>query len=131
MTDINKHEEQKRFRAEATSLWKITFGPLVWAVHFVATYGLTALTCAKGWPLDPLRIGVGVGTVLALAGILWLGWGAWAQWDTLRDREWENDAPTDEDRHQFLGHAAFLLSIISFIGVVYVALPILLFGSCQ
>lgn len=132
MSDIRDEEDAHEFRAEALSLWRITFSPLIWAVHFVTSYGATALVCAKGGAVAValLRLGIGIGTVLALALILWLAWGAWRQWDLRRDREWENDAGTSEDRHQFLGHAAFLLAVISFIGVVYVPLPVLLIGGC-
>ncbi|MBM2292988.1 hypothetical protein JQX09_12855 [Sulfitobacter pseudonitzschiae] len=131
MTEITENEDAHEFRSEAVSLWRITFGPLIWAVHFAACYGATALVCAKGGAVDGLRLGIGIGTVVALVAIVWLGWQAWRQWDLVRDRDWENDQGTGEDRHQFLGHAAFLLTVISFIGVSYVALPALLIGTCR
>lgn len=131
MNDISQQQEAREFAAEATSLWRITFAPLIWAVHFVICYAATAVTCARGGDIDGLRIGIAVGTLCALLAILWLARMAWRQWDVLRDRDWENDTGTGEDRHQFLGHAAFLLAIISFIGVAYVGLPVLLIGSCQ
>ncbi|MBA96783.1 MAG: hypothetical protein CMN14_04695, partial [Roseobacter sp.] len=77
------------------------------------------------------RLGLGGVTAVALLAIIWLAWRAWRHWDIVRDRDWENDAGTNEDRHQFLGHAAFLLAIISFIGVAYVSLPPLLIQTCQ
>lgn len=131
MTRIAKRQETREFRAESSSLWRITFGPVIWALHFVGCYGATALVCAKGGSVDTLKTGIGIGTVAAMAGILWLGWRAWQQWNTIEDPDWENDAGTDEDRHKFLGHAAFLLAIISFIGVAYVALPMVLIGTCR
>ena len=130
MSDIDSEQEKREFRAEFLSLWKITFAPAIWALHFVICYGATALICAKGGSVTALRLGIGIGTALSLICILWTGWLAWRQWDIISDREWENDAGTSEDRHQFLGHAAFLLAIISFIGVIYVALPALLIESC-
>ena len=36
-----------------------------------------------------------------------------------------------EDRHQFLGHAGFLLALVSFIGVVYDTLPLIILGTCR
>ena len=131
MNQISDNEEAREFRAESMSLWRITFSPVIWALHFAACYGATAVICAKGVSVDALRLGIGIGTIAALAGILWFGWRSWRQWDIIRDRDWENDTGTSEDRHQFLGHAAFLLAIISFIGVVYVSLPPLLIGTCQ
>ncbi|WP_246253349.1 hypothetical protein [Sulfitobacter maritimus] len=132
MSDIRDEQDAHEFRAEALSLWRITFGPLIWALHFVCSYGATALVCAKAGAeaVPVLRMGIGIGTLLALALIFWFGLQAWRQWDLRRDREWENDAGTGEDRHQFLGHAGFLLAAISFIGVVYVALPALFIGTC-
>jgi len=132
MSDIRDREDAHEFRTEALSLWRITFAPLIWALHFVASYGATALVCAKGeaGAVEALLLGVILGTLVALALILWLGVQAWRQWDPRRDHEWENDKGTSEDRHQFLSHAGFLLAMISFIGVVYVALPVLLIGSC-
>ncbi len=131
MTKINENEDAHEFRSEAVSLWRITFGPLIWAVHFAASYAATALICAKGGAVEGLRLGIGIGTGVALVAIAWLGWQAWRQWDLLCDRDWENDQGTGEDRHQFLGHAAFLLAVVSFIGVSYVALPALLIGTCR
>ena len=132
MSDIRKAQDRREFRTEALSLWRITFGPLVWALHFAVSYAATALVCAKlgEEAVAPLRWGIGLGTLLALALIFWLGLQAWRQWDLRGDPEWENDEGSSEDRHRFLGHAAFLLALISFIGVVYVALPALMIGSC-
>jgi len=53
------------------------------------------------------------------------------QWDYLDDRDYEHDLARKEDRHEFLGHASFLLSIISFIGVIYVAMPVLFLETCR
>ncbi|SIO00382.1 hypothetical protein [Vannielia litorea] len=131
MSDVEQRQERREFRAEFHSLWRITFCPAIWALHFTLSYCATAIVCAKGGSVEMLRLGIGFGTLVALAAIAWLGWRSWRQWDLLNDREWENDAGSSEDRHQFLGHAAFLLSIISFIGVAYVALPALLIGSCR
>jgi hypothetical protein len=133
MTRITDHQEAREFRAEKLSLWRVTFAPLTWALHFAFSYGATALICARAGEsgVAALRLGIGLGTLLALSGIVWFGWQAWRQWDVLNDREWENDSGTSEDRHQFLGHAGFLLAIISFIGVAYVSLPILLIGTCR
>lgn len=135
MSAPHRHQVQKEFRAESHSLWRIIFAPTIWAVHFLVSYGGAAVWCAKiagpGAPIQGLRIGIGVGTVLALGVILWLGWQSWRQWDRIADGDIDNNKPTDEDRHQFLGNAAFLLSIISFIGVAYTAIPVIFIESCR
>ncbi|MBM9596175.1 hypothetical protein [Roseitranquillus sediminis] len=127
--------DEAEFAEEADSLWRITLGPLIWALHFVASYGTTAAWCAKVAtafePVPGLRIGLAVLTVAALAGIVWVGWRAWRQWDFTEDWDYVNKEGENEDRHEFLGHAAFLLAIVSFVGVVYVAMPVLLIESCR
>ena len=128
-------EEHKEIAEAASSLWTITFAPTIWAVHFVLCYAATSLICVKfstqteGVTL--LKWGVGVLTAVALVGIGAVARSAWKQWDFLEDYDYVHDLAREEDRHEFLGHAAFLLSIVSFIGVVYVALPVYLSGSCQ
>ena len=128
-------EERKSFAEEADSLWRITFGPLIWAVHFGASHAATAITCARfaaiDDPLGILRLAIGALTLLALAGIAWVAWRAWQRWDFLDDRDYEHEAAIEEDRHEFHGHAGFLLALISFVGVLYVAMPPLLLETCR
>ena len=126
---------EQEFREEQASLVRITFGPLVWAVHFVLSYAGTAVFCAKldapQEAIQALRWGIAAATLLALGVIAWLGWHSWRQWRAGNEDIWEDPAATSEDRHQFLGHAALLLAVISFIGVVYTSLPALLSASCR
>ena len=131
-----RNEEDRAFAEEADTLWQITLGPLIWAVHFAASYAAAAVTCAKltgemDHSLDWLRLGIGVGTAVALALIAWVGWRAWRAWDFLDDWDYVHGGDASEDRHEFLGHAAFLLAGLSFIGVCYTALPALLIESCR
>lgn len=130
----SRKQEEKSFAEEADSLWLITFAGGIWAVHFALSYGATAIVCAK-WASSPdavtaLRLAIAAATTLALAGIVMVGWRSWRQWDSLDDHDHEHQLAKEEHRHAFLGHASFLLSIISFIGVVYVALPVLLLKDC-
>ena len=117
MTDRHPPKGETEFREEQASLVRITLGPLTWAVHFVVSYAATAVFCAK---LEAPQ-----------EAIAWLGWRAWRQWREGNEDIWEDPAGSNEDRHQFLGHAALLLAAISFIGVVYTALPALLSASCR
>ena len=126
---------EEEFREEEASLVRITLGPLVWAIHFVLSYAATAVFCAKleapQEAIQALRWGIAAGTVLALGVIAWLGRKAWHQWRSGNEDIWEDPAGTNEDRHQFLGHAALLLAVISFIGVTYTALPALFSATCR
>ena len=126
--------ELKTFSEEQSSLWLIALGPTIWALHFIACYAATAGVCAKldrlaedGWLL---RAMIGTATAVALALIAWIGWRSWRQWDFLDDRNHVHHRPVTEHRHEFLGHASFLLACLSFVGVLYVALPAVFVTGC-
>ncbi|WP_417588962.1 hypothetical protein [Pararhodobacter oceanensis] len=124
--------DRREFREEAESLWRITLAPATWAAHFVTSYAIAAVVCAKAPTLLPhARLALLMATGLALAVILWLGWRAWRQWDYRTTGDYTNALGEAEDRHQFLGHAAVLLALISAIGVVYGTLPVLLLETCR
>ncbi|MGC9446779.1 hypothetical protein [Cereibacter johrii] len=135
MSDERKISQEQEFSEERASLWKITFAPTIWAVHFVLCYGAAAVFCAKvpsaEAEVDLLRWGMAALTLLALAGILLVARSAWKQWDFLDDYDYAHAGGNSEDRHEFLGHAAFLLAIVSFVGTVYTALPALFAGTCR
>lgn len=137
MSDQPQPQGEEEFAEEEASLVRITLGPLIWAVHFVASYAATAVFCAKleepEAAIEALRWGIAAATLLALGGIAWAGRQSWRQWrEGNEDSFIEDDADgSGEDRHQFLGHAALLLAVISFIGVIYTALPALLSASCR
>lgn len=129
-------EERRTFAEEASSLWLITLSPLVWAVHFVLCYGGAALYCsrfapAEFGPVPFMRVSVAGITVLALGIIFYVGWVSWRQWDFLNDYDYEHERAIGEHRHEFLGHAAFLLSVMSAIAVVYVAMPAIFVETCR
>lgn len=127
----SRREEKRAFREEAESLIRITLAPVIWAGHFVLSYCTVAVACAKWGTTEPWRGILIVLTVLALGAIVWTGWRSLRQWDVRRTGEFTDPEGKAEDRHQFLGHAAFLLAIISGIGVVYSGLPLLLLEGCR
>lgn len=124
-------QDEKEFGEEQASLLKITFGPLIWAGHFLVCYGLVAVACAKGLDIVAVRTGLIAMSGAALAGIAWLARAAWRQWNVAETGDLVNRGGRAEDRHHFLGHAAFLLTVISAIGVVFASLPLILIGGCQ
>ncbi|WP_118138492.1 hypothetical protein [Oceanicella sp. SM1341] len=125
-------EDRREFAEETESLWRVTFAPALWALHFLACYGLVSLACARGlFPIGATRAGLVGLTLLVLAGIAWLGWRGFRQWDVHSTGRRANPGGHAEDRHQFLGHAAFLLAIISFIGVIFVSLPLIMLEGCR
>ena len=113
-----------------SSIWHMIAAPIVWAIHFALVYGWTALSCARWGGENDARWGVFLLTVVAVALIVVIGWRAWRQWDYLTDYEYIHDQPTREHRKEFLGHAGWLLAIVSAIGVVFVAAPAFYIRSC-
>ena len=126
--------ELKTFAEEESSLWLIALGPTFWALHFIVCYAATAVVCAKlqdtAEETRLLQILIGGATLVAWAGIAWIGWRSWRQWDFLEDGDHVHHRPVTEHRHEFLGHASFLLACLSFVGVLYVALPAVFVTGC-
>ncbi len=126
--------DEHEFSEERESLWRITLAPAIWAFHFVISYAAVSVYCFRLnaiFDMASLRLGIGAMTLAALAAIAWLGWRSFRRWDVWGTGEFSNPVGNAEDRHQFLGHAGFLLALISFIGVAYDALPVLILTSCR
>ncbi|MGV6874183.1 hypothetical protein ACUSIJ_16035 [Pseudochelatococcus sp. B33] len=132
MSGIDNREDEVEIAAERGSLWRITLPPLVWAGHFLLCYVAAAIWCAKvgdAGGLTFLRLGIGAATLAALGLIVGLGLRSARQWGP--DDSVSGNVHRPESRHRFLGHAALLLSIISFVAVVYVAMPAVFIESCR
>lgn len=118
---------------EVETLWTLFTAPLVWAVHFLVCYIGAAVYCAKRdhLPVDfgAVRIGIGVVTFVALALILASAWLAWRQWG-FGMHDPPHDEPSRYDRRHFQGFATLLLSGLSFIAVIYVALAAVFVSEC-
>ncbi|SLN12662.1 hypothetical protein ROJ8625_00341 [Roseivivax jejudonensis] len=112
------------------SLWHMIAAPTVWALHFCLCYGWTASVCARTDDVTAARVGIALVSAAALVAIAVIGWRAWRQWDYLDDFDYEHDRPTVEDRREFLGHAGWLLALVSGIGTLFVASPALFIESC-
>ncbi|MEA3533944.1 hypothetical protein [Rhizobium sp. CC-YZS058] len=123
-----------RFIKEIETFWTLFTAPTVWALHFLVCYVAFAVYCAKQGALalsfDTMRLGLAFVTVVALAMIVLAGWLAWRQWGFGTDDP-PHDDPTDEDRRKFQGFATLLLSGLSFIAVLYTAVPLLFIAACQ
>ncbi|ALG91368.1 MAG: hypothetical protein CL814_06375 [Confluentimicrobium sp.] len=125
-------EERREFAAESESLWRLTLAPVTWALHLVLCYATVSLACARQlFPVDTARIWLIGATVLALALIGWQGWRALQQWNVRNTGALSHPEGKAEDRHQFLGHATFLIALISAIGTVFTSLPLLLLEGCR
>lgn len=116
------------------SLWMIAAGPAIWFGHFLLSYVTAAIWCAKiaefGGPLGGTRIAVGLYTLVALIAIAAVGAHGFRR-HIRGDTTVPHDEDTPSDRHRFLGFATLLLSGLSFVATVYVALPVAFIESCR
>ncbi|KAA2213407.1 hypothetical protein [Teichococcus oryzae] len=132
-----------RLRKRA-DLWTLMMPPTIWALHFLFCYLVAAVTCAKRGgviltkpnpgvsfaTLEGLQIWVTGGTAVALLLIAISARQAWRHWGFgLEDPP--HDAATPEDRQRFLGYATLLLSALSFVSVIFIALPAYLILDCR
>lgn len=136
MTD--KHpvsDEVKRETGSGTDLWRVIISPSIWALHFLVCYVAAAINCEKlgrDAPLGDVRVLVIGVTVLALGGIFWSTLGLWRVHErSLTDNDFEYEHNTPEERHRFLTHVALMLSVLSAIAVIYVAIPMIYLETCR
>lgn len=118
---------------QVETLWTLFTAPVVWALHFLACYIGAAIFCGKpgflGNDFDNLRIAIGVVTVLSLGMIALSAALAWRQWG-FGSGDPPHDDSTRKDRLLFQGYATLLLSGLSFVAVVFTALPALFITEC-
>lgn len=126
--------ERAELHEKNEHLWHIAVSPTLWAVHFVVSYATAAVWCAKvagrDGTLAPVRWAIAAYTVVALAGIAWMGVRGWRA-----HRYAGGAAPhgedTPEDRHRLLGAATALLSGLSAVAVIYSALVVVFVETCE
>ncbi|TIP25542.1 MAG: hypothetical protein E5X67_24260 [Mesorhizobium sp.] len=115
------------------TLWTLFTAPVVWAAHFLVCYIGAAIYCAKpelvGLGFSAVRAGIAAATVIALSLIALSAWLAWRQWGFGTDDP-PHDDPTRRDRTLFQGFATLLLSGLSFIAVIFTAMPALFVTEC-
>ncbi len=116
---------------EIETLWTLFTAPVVWAAHFPICYVLAAVWCAKRGDtgFGVVQAGIAAATLAAVAMILLSAWLAWRQWGFGTDDP-PHDDPTGQDRRRFQGFATLLLSGLSLVAVLYVALPLLFIRDC-
>jgi hypothetical protein len=124
------------------SLWLLTVAPTIWATHLLLCYVTAAIWCAKanspGAPLAGSRSAITWYTVVALVGIVVIGWEGLRRHSypstmpgTAGSEATTHDLDSPEDRHRFLGFATLLLSGLSAVAVVYAAFAATLFDTCR
>jgi hypothetical protein len=114
-------------------LWLLISSPTIWALHFLACYVLAAIHCAKGGAEAGLGLivpWIAVLTVVALLLVTLTGANAFRHWGFGANSP-PHDAPTAADRRRFIGYATLLVSALSFVSIVFTALPVLFVADCR
>jgi hypothetical protein len=116
------------------SLWMLTISPVIWSLHFLLSYVTAAIWCEKlagrDGSLWDVRVAIAVFTVVALIGIGITGWIGFRR-HSYGDAETPHDFDSPEDRHRFLGFATLLLSALSAVATLYVALAAVFIETCR
>lgn len=118
-----------------SGLWMLVVSPSVWAAHFMASYLTAAIWCAKFGGEDKsawvIRVAMLIYTIIALAIILMMARLGYRQAHARGIGQGPHADDTPEDRSGFLGFATLLLSILSAVATLFVALVALFVRSCQ
>ncbi len=115
------------------SLLFLIAAPIIWAAHFLLSYITAAIWCEKAAGLTgsllPVRLAIAGYTVVALAGIGYIGWKGYRM-HRFRDGDRLHDQDTPASRYRFLGFATLLLSGLSAVATVYETLVVLFIERC-
>ena len=96
----------------------------------VGLYGLVAYIVGTSRREIAIRLALGAVTLAALGGIVLSAYLAWRQWG-FGSGDPPHDEPTRRDRVLFQGFATLLHSGLSFVAVLFVAVPLVFIEACQ
>ena len=106
------------------SLWLLVVSPTIWSIHFLGSYITAAIWCEKMASPDN-SLGAARTAIWAFTG--WSGYKRHAYGDGMLP----HDEDTPEDRHRFLGFATLLLSVLSLVAVLFEAIVLAYFWTCD
>lgn len=112
------------------TLWTLIVPPAIWAGHFLMAYLWAAISCAKQGEFATFPILFVAGTALALAIISLSGWIAWRQ-TKMPGGPPPHDEGTQRDRLRFLAASTLMLAGLSFVAVLFTALPVIFLDDCR
>ncbi|WP_018697824.1 hypothetical protein [Amorphus coralli] len=125
----------ERATGEGTDLWRLITAPTIWAVHFLVCYVGAAIYCEKAGrasALLPVTWFVAATTAVALLGLGLVFLSLWrVRGFSVVGGDLNYLGNTPEERHRFLSHVSMMLCVLSAIGVVFVAMPAFMLGTCR
>jgi hypothetical protein len=111
------------------SLWWIVAPAAIWVGHFLVSYAMVAIACARTGVLGPVGPAFAVLTGVALAALVGTGLRGFRRYREVPPEEPEADS--DIARQRFLALATALLSGLAVLGIGYVALSFAIIGACE
>jgi hypothetical protein len=131
---VHETDEDRDLPEEKETVWRLTMAPVLWAAHFLACYGTASIWCAKvagpAGSLGGARVAIAAYTLIALAGIGIIGRAGLRRHGHGLETE-PHDFDTPGDRHRFLGFATLLLSGLSAVATLYVAMAAVFVSDCR
>lgn len=112
-------------------LWRVIPSPLIAAVHFTIFYIGTSVYCirSESGELDGVWAAMAWLTAGSVAAIAVLAWIAWRRLRLVRNAP--ETPPERRDQVEFLARITLYLAHLSWVGVLFVAAPLLVFGTCR
>lgn len=120
-------------QSRTADLWTLILAPTVWALHFLFCYAYAAVSCAKrGAPdvMGDIRVVVAIATLVAVLLVLPPAFVGWAQARMVGDPPPHQES-TEEDRQRFLGLSKMMLAGLSFVAILFTAIPAFMFPDCR
>lgn len=121
-------------RQTRDTLWTLIATPTVWALHFLLCYVAAAYRCAPNAEvfesIETVRLAIAGLTVIALLVIASIGARSFREW-RVNEGSFPHSDDTPEDRERFLEFSSVLLAALSFVAVLFVALPAVLLSDCR
>ncbi|NDV52551.1 MULTISPECIES: hypothetical protein [unclassified Salipiger] len=115
------------------SVWILVAAPSIWAAHFLLSYWVAAIWCAKlgrGTPLtEPRWIIAGLGA-LCIAAIIGLAVLAVRRYGGVFVIFEEITESSERARDRFVGHVALLLCVLSAVAILFTVIPGMVLGQC-
>ena len=130
-TDSNQWQRQALALIDPKRrVWRMLPSPLIAAIHFTVCYMATSVYCirADGDGLVTLNVLLGWFTAVVLLAIGVLAWAAWRRLRLVRQST--EGTAKQRGETEFLARITWYLALLSWVGVLFIAAPLVFFGGC-